>query len=375
MLAALSKGSVVILPLVLLIIVWWQRRRLTGWDLLRSAPYWAVAVAVAAVNVWCQHRGLSESIRPVSFTQRLAGAGAAVWFYLSKALAPIDLVFVYPQWRIQTARLLWWLPLAAAAIITALLWRHRHRAWSRSLLLAWAFFWAALVPVLGFTDVGFMQYSLVADHYLHIALIGLVALVAAGFSYWCERTNGAFRWATAAIPGGIVATFLVLSWNQSLLFANPFALYQATLAKNSRCWVVQNNLGNILFTAGQPEKAVRHYEQALRSKPDYPEAHNNLGAALFKDGKLPEAIAHYEQALRVRSDYPEAHINLGNALFKLGRIPEAIEQYRKTLQLQPALPEAHQDLGLALLETGQPQEAIDQFERSTAAEARLRRST
>ncbi len=185
----LSKGSVAILPLVLLIIVWWQRRRLTRWDLLRSAPYFAVAAALTLVNIACQHRGLSESIRSVSFAQRLAGAGAVVWFYLSKAMAPIDLVFVYPQWRIQTARLIWWLPLAAAAILTALLWRHRHSAWSRAILFGWAFFCAALMPVLGFADVGFMQYSLVADHYPYIALIGLVALVAAGFSYW-HRANG-----------------------------------------------------------------------------------------------------------------------------------------------------------------------------------------
>ncbi len=316
------------------------------------------------MNIACQNRGLSETIRSVSFAQRLAGAGAVVWFYLSKAIAPIDLVLVYPQWRIQTAKLIWWLPLAAAAILTALLWRHRHGAWSRAILFGWAFFCAALAPVLGFTDVGFMQYSLVADHYPYIALIGLVALLAAGFSYWRERTEGALRWAAAAIPVGVVLAFLVLSWNQSRLFADPFTLYQATLAKNPGCWVVHNNLGNILFTAGQPEEAAGHYQQALRSKPDYAEAHINLGAALFKHGQLLEAIAHYEQAVQARPEYAEAHINLGNALFKLGRIPEAIEQYQKTVQLQPALPEAHQDLGLALLELGRPQEAIEQFEQA-----------
>ncbi len=186
-LAMLSKGSVAILPLVLLLIVWWQRRRLTRWDLLRSAPYWAVAAALAAVNIWYQARMTQVPFRTASFSERLAGAGAVVWFYLSKALAPIDLVLVYPQWRIQTARLLWWLPLAAAAILTALLWRHRHNAWSRAILFGWAFFCAALVPVLGFTDVGFMQYSLVADHYPYIALIGLVAAVAAGWSFWRRR--------------------------------------------------------------------------------------------------------------------------------------------------------------------------------------------
>ncbi len=106
LLAMLSKGSVATLPLVLLLIVGWQRRRLTGWDLLRTAPYWAVAATLTLVNIGCQARLTQAPFRTASFTQRLAGAGAVVWFYLSKALAPIDLVFVYPQWRIQPARLL-----------------------------------------------------------------------------------------------------------------------------------------------------------------------------------------------------------------------------------------------------------------------------
>jgi tetratricopeptide (TPR) repeat protein len=38
-----------------------------------------------------------------------------------------------------------------------------------------------------------------------------------------------------------------------------------------------------------------------------------LGNALKKLGRAPEAIAHYEQALRIRPDYPEAR----NALARL----------------------------------------------------------
>ncbi len=372
-LAALSKGSVVILPLVLLIIVWWQRRRLTRWDLLRSTPYWAVAVILAAVNVWCQHRGLSESIRPVSFTQRLAGAGAVVWFYLAKALAPIDLVFVYPQWRIQTARLLWWLPLAAAVLVTVFLWQYRHRAWSRSLLLAWVFFCAALVPVLGFTDVGFMQYSLVADHYPYIALIGVVALVAAGWSFWQRRvaftpgvaTPGRIGTQTTSIAAvALVGALSFLTWQQCRFYRDAITLYQTTLSNNPSAWIIQNNLGQKLYLVGDVAGARRHYEEALRLHPEYPGALSNLGTVLAGEGRLQEAIELYQHALRIRPDHTNAHFNLGQALFTVGRIPEAIEQYRKTLQLQPALPEAHQDLGLALLETGQPQEASDQFERA-----------
>ncbi len=63
--------------------------------------------------------------------------------------------------------------------VTTVLWLYRE-SWSRSLLFAWGVFCVALVPVMGFVDVGFMQYTLVADHYQHIAVIGVISLVAAG---------------------------------------------------------------------------------------------------------------------------------------------------------------------------------------------------
>ena len=37
-----------------------------------------------------------------------------------------------------------------------------------------SFFCVALLPVMGFCDVGFMKYSLVADRYLHLALLAVL---------------------------------------------------------------------------------------------------------------------------------------------------------------------------------------------------------
>jgi hypothetical protein len=53
--------------------------------------------------------------------ERLLGAGAVVWFYLYKAVLPIGLDFIYPQWRIVTNDWRWWLPLLAALGVTAVL--------------------------------------------------------------------------------------------------------------------------------------------------------------------------------------------------------------------------------------------------------------
>ena len=107
-LAMLSKGSVAVLPLVLLLIEWWRRGAITRRDWLRVSPLFTVAVALTAVNLrlWASHS--TGAIRNVGFLERLLGAGGAVWFYLAKALVPLKLVFIYPQWNIQAADWRWW---------------------------------------------------------------------------------------------------------------------------------------------------------------------------------------------------------------------------------------------------------------------------
>ncbi len=110
----LSKGSPATLPIILLGLAWWRRGRITRFDIWRSVPFFIVAIVMVLMNVWSMQRVVGgETIRS-GFAERLAGAGTAVWFYFSKALLPINLVFVYPMWHIQIGNLLWWLPLLVA---------------------------------------------------------------------------------------------------------------------------------------------------------------------------------------------------------------------------------------------------------------------
>ena len=98
---------------------------------------------LTAVNVWFQTHGAEIVTRSADFVQRLLGAGCVVWFYLYKAVLPLDLAFVYRQWQIDTSSPLWWIPLLSALAVTAVLWRYRQ-TWGRPLLFAWVFFCAAL---------------------------------------------------------------------------------------------------------------------------------------------------------------------------------------------------------------------------------------
>jgi Flp pilus assembly protein TadD len=57
-------------------------------------------------------------------------------------------------------------------------------------------------------------------------------------------------------------------------------------------------------------QAVAAYEEALKYKADYPEAHNNCGTILRRLGHNEEARRHYGLALQYRPDYPQAQRNL-----------------------------------------------------------------
>ncbi len=328
-------------------------------DLLRTAPFFLVDLALTGVNVWFQTHGMEVAYRSVSFTDRLLGAGGVVWFYLYKALLPLNLVFVYPQWHVEAGNPLWWLPLAAELAVTAVLWRYR-KGWSRPFLFAWGFFCVALAPVLGLKDVGYMEHSLVADHYQHVAIIGVIALVSAGFSAWHRQAwNESRRATTVAIVAVGVLAFLTL--RQSSLYHDAITMYQATLEKNPESWLVQNNLGIALDHAGRPQDAINYFREALHLKPNYPEAHYNQGFSLAKLGLLPEAIEEYKQALRLNSDYAEAHNNLGIALSQQGILPEALDHFQQSLKLDPDNPQVHNNMGAALLRTDRRQEAIEHF--------------
>ncbi len=356
-LAMLSKGSAAMLPIILAGLVAW-RRPLRARDLALLAPFFAISAALVITDIWFQKHGSGEVFRNAGPLARLLGAGGVVWFYLSKSLLPLHLLFIYPQWDVRPADPLWWIPLLAAAGLTAVLWRLRRGA-ARPVLFAWAYFCVALVPVLGFTDVQFMQYSLVADHYCQIALIGVVALVCAGWARW--SASAAARWLPGPAAAALVAVLSLLTWRQCGTYASAETIYRATLAGNPSCWLAENNLGNILYGEGRVAEAIGHYEAAIRLKPDLFEAQNDLGLALASTGRYREAIPHFEKAIRIHSDNGAVYYNAATALASLGRLPEALAYFGRSLELTPGFAPAHQDLGATLAQMGRLPEAIGQY--------------
>ena len=57
-----------------------------------------------------------------------------------------------------------------------------------------------------------------------------------------------------------------------------------------------------LFCLGKADDSVIEYNQ---------------GVALLQQGRVDDALQHFLEAIRIRPDYPDAHNNLGGALHEL----------------------------------------------------------
>src|SRR6266446_619126 len=151
------------------------------------------------------------------------------------------------------------------------------------------------------------------------------------------------------------------------------------------------NLGNVLAEHKKRDEAVAAYRRALQIKPDYFDAYNNLGLLLLDQagsekvsagsekvsdprktkGQTPfpvlspfspgEAAVLLQQAVRLRPQAPEAHNNLGLAYAEAGRYAEAEACYQQALGLNPGFADAHSNLGNAYKDQGRLEEAVASF--------------
>jgi hypothetical protein len=94
------------------------------------------------------------------------------------------------------------------------------------------------------------------------------------------------------------------------------------------------------------------FRQAVRLRPQSPEAHNNLGMVLAELARYAEAEPCYQEALRLRPGFADAHANFGNAYKEQGRLEEAVASYDIALAYRPDSVSAHWNRALARLQQG-----------------------
>ncbi|MBL9113871.1 MAG: tetratricopeptide repeat protein [Verrucomicrobiaceae bacterium] len=312
--ALLSKVTAYVLPPVMLLIPWWKHGRGHWRDWISAAPFFVIAAVVGSLVWWMEmyHVGAEGEEFRASIAERVVSAGRAFWFYPWKLLLPINLCFIYPDWREVGVQWHDWLWLAAAAIILVLAFRN----WNRGLQLCLALYLIALFPVSGLLNVYGALFSPVWDHWAYVPGIAVLIPLAAWLVRW------------RLIAAAFVLALAALTLINSRQYSSREALWLATIDKNPRAWIALNNHGLALAMEGKLDEGIEFLKRAIAVRPVYPKAYNNLAGAYMRQKDYEAAVEASEIAATQDPTHAGiARMNIGGALFMLGRKEEALEQF------------------------------------------------
>jgi len=349
-LGLMAKPQVITFPCVLLLWDYWPLQRmfppaddLSGtalgtvvpgksffWLLFEKLPLFALSAASAVLTIKAQSASgaLNGTFSTYPFPIRLENAIVSYVRYIGKAVWPSHLAIFYPHsegllnpWQVAGASVL-------LLAITALVVAGRRR---RYFLVGWFWFLGALIPMIGFLQVGAQA---MADRYAYLSFIGLFLMICWGVADF--QSNGHTTDASWRQEGQTSATWLAV--------AGLAILLALAAAAHRQLWYWRDS--------------VALWEHAAEVTDGNWMAEDFLGELMIELGKPDQALTHYKRALAIDSNDPISNINVGNWYQYVGRPREAIEYYQKVLH-SPRAPEvlktkateglqhAHRDLGIA----------------------------
>jgi tetratricopeptide (TPR) repeat protein len=356
-LAALSKGAVVTMPVVLCGCIFWMNRRITRSDLVRVTPFLLIALVISFLTIRYQSRAVDYGLLSSNLPFRFARAGAVMWLYLRGILFPIALSPMLPQWQPNLRSPFVYLPALLAVVMLGLFFWKR-KSWGRPFLFASGYYLWMLLPVLGFIWMALQQETPCADWWQYLAAPGIFAGIAGGFAMVSNAASKDTRLRLHALVYVALALLLVQTWRRSTIYQSMETYCRAVLAENPHAWTLQNNLGVVLKQRGEFEQAIACNRQALRDNPRFMEAHNNLGNVLSATCNWQEAEAEFFSALQLSPSNSDVLGNLADNYFRQGKIREALVADAEAIKADRYNPRRYAEFGRKLAANKQFEQAI-----------------
>ena len=366
--ALLCKTSVVMWPVVILLYAWWKRGSIRRSDLKLSLPFFAISFLAGLLSIYTQtHWAIRTESYPLGgITSRLALAGMEIVFYLWKIVLPVNLLPMYPQWRIDPPAVWDFLPWPFLLAVSYWLWTKRKTRWAAALCLGLGFFVVNLFPVLGFFRISYMRISWVSDHFVYVSSVGIIGLFAAGLSLAYNHLSLERR-SYARFIGWIALACLVLA---SRLHAEVYSglepLSRYTVQRNPDAWLAHQLYAATSQQHGDFDTALTQANEAVRLRPDIAETQNSLGMALDSKGQFQAASKHLQAAARIAPHNGAIRQNLARCLLEAGQYELALEEYLPLLEQFPRDPSIHSNAGACLYNLNRFDDAADQFRQALA---------
>ena len=106
-------------------------------------------------------------------------------------------------------------------------------------------------------------------------------------------------------------------------------------------------LGLAYYVTGDYDVAIKHFDKAIKLKPDYAMAYFQRGLAYYYKVDYKRAIKDYNKAIKLFHSNEKAYYERGRAYYKKGDYKRAIKDFTKAIELKPNYAEAYYQRGRA----------------------------
>ncbi len=354
-LALMSKPMVITLPVMMILLDYWplsrfpsQKSNLFLWQLKEKLPFFVLSVVTALINLYPSDSPFVGKNIPLSI--RLANAPVSIMTYLEKTFWPHDMAVFYPfpnhipLWQVLGATMLIiMISIAVISIAKRLPY----------LFVGWFWYIITLIPVIKLVPVG---NDAMADRYHYLPSIGLAVMLAWGIPYLIKNKKFLF---TASIAAIILLT--VIARQQCGYWKDSLHLFIHALQVTEENYVAHANLATALAEKGNFNKAIYHYNKAIRMDPSAPINYGHRGKAFAELDKHDLAIADFNKAIALAPYYVDAYYNRGTSYAKTGQYRLAIDDFNKAIYMKPDYANVYNNRGIALDKLGLYQQAINDF--------------
>lgn len=271
-----------------------------------------------------------EFVASRSLWVKFGEASYLVFFYLSKILLPINLSFVYYNWRGEMPEWILFLSFFALFFSVVVGFLYRQHIIVKGIFFSLLSFIVLIFPVLGFFDIYFMSYSPAADHWQYPAYL----LIIPGIVFLVDKLLSA-----PVIKSGLAAlatmACLVLSFQHTAIYKDEWTLWNYTLEMNPQSGLALNNLGILLEAQGRIEEAKVFWMRNLEQEPKDVQSHVNMGLYYIRKKQPDQALNHLAEALRQRPDSFSGNVNAGLAFMLKQDYDKAIVHFKIALEIKP----------------------------------------
>ncbi len=358
-LSLLSKPVAVSQPFVLLLIDYLNNRTIDKKNLLEKVPFFAIAALFAGITILTQ-KGLGpipeySSLSPIT---RVCAPFYGMVFYVVKSIIPLHLSAFYPfparldgSMNVMLLGSLFLVIGAAAAM-------YYHRLRSRKLVFGSLFFLITALPMLQIVRVG---DAIVAERYTYIPMLGVYYIFAELYVYLLggKLLDGkAIQGLLSAGLGMSLIIFTCITHQRCGVWKDSLKLWGDIIGKFP-CAVAYTHRGLAYSAAGDNDRAIQDYAQAIVLDSNYAPTYNDLGVAYKDKGDYDRAIEEYTQAIRLNPRYAKAYGNRGIAYKNKGDNGRAIKDYTQAIALNPRFAMAYNNRGVAYNGQGDHDRAIE----------------